>query len=152
VKLISRSGEEVTARYPEVHAMGRALGSRQVTLDGRGSCPGTHRDAPALSRSSSGWAITSETDVRRKMKVVPSTYMIFDLIWQDAPLVVPVWDTRSRGAGLPRSSFPARLQTPPFEKGGGQAMLDATRGAVGRRHGQEADSPLRARTTGAEPG
>ena len=34
VRLMSRSGENVTARYPEVHAMGRAIGSREVILDG----------------------------------------------------------------------------------------------------------------------
>src|SRR5258708_4007033 len=34
VRLVSRSGELVTARYPEVHAMGRALGAKEVILDG----------------------------------------------------------------------------------------------------------------------
>src|SRR3982075_405589 len=34
VKLTSRTGEEITPRYPEIHAMGRALGSREVILVG----------------------------------------------------------------------------------------------------------------------
>src|ERR1700693_3190237 len=34
VRLVSRSGENVRARHPEIHAMGRALGSREVILDG----------------------------------------------------------------------------------------------------------------------
>src|SRR5437870_6046085 len=34
VRLQSRTGENITARYPEVHSMGRALGSNEVILDG----------------------------------------------------------------------------------------------------------------------
>src|SRR5260370_25330569 len=34
VKLLSRSGENVTARYPEIHAMSRALVSSEVILYG----------------------------------------------------------------------------------------------------------------------
>src|SRR5438094_1486596 len=34
VQLMSRSGEEITPRYPEVHPIGRALGSSEVILDG----------------------------------------------------------------------------------------------------------------------
>ena len=41
VRLVSRTGEVITPRYPEVHPMGRALGSTEVILDGeigRASC------------------------------------------------------------------------------------------------------------------
>src|SRR5438132_545419 len=34
VRLQSRTGEDITPRYPEIHAMGRALGSREVILEG----------------------------------------------------------------------------------------------------------------------
>src|SRR5256885_12678891 len=34
VRLQSRTGEDITPRYPEIHPMGRGLGSREVILDG----------------------------------------------------------------------------------------------------------------------
>src|SRR6266545_3614013 len=34
VRLQSRTGDDITPRYPEIHPMGRALGSAEVILDG----------------------------------------------------------------------------------------------------------------------
>jgi bifunctional non-homologous end joining protein LigD len=128
VKLISRSGEEVTPRYPEIHAMGRALGSRQVILDGEVVAL-DEQGRPSFEQIQQRMGITSETDIRRTMKVVPVTYMIFDLIWEDGHSLFGVGyaERRRRLAALKLSG--ASWQTPPFEKGGGQAMLDASAGA-----------------------
>jgi bifunctional non-homologous end joining protein LigD len=128
VKLISRSGDEVTARYPEIHAMGRALGSREVILDGEVVAL-DENGRPSVEQIQQRMGLTSETDIRRKMKVVPVTYMIFDLLWEDGhPLFgVGYGERRRRLAALKLAG--ASWQTPPFEKGGGQAMLDASAGA-----------------------
>src|SRR6185437_2409839 len=82
VRLVSRSGEDVTARYPEIHAMGRALGSREVVLDGEVVAL-DENGRPSFEEIQQRMGLTSETDIRRKMKVVPVTYMVFDLLWQD---------------------------------------------------------------------
>jgi bifunctional non-homologous end joining protein LigD len=128
VKLISRSGDEVTARYPEIHAMGRALGSREVILDGEVVAL-DDKGRPSFEQIQQRMGITSETDIRRKMKVVPVTYMIFDLIWEDGHSLFGVGyaERRRRLAALKLAG--ASWQTPPFEKGGGQAMLDASAAA-----------------------
>src|SRR5450759_4936159 len=70
--------------------------------------------------------LTSESEVRRKMKLVPVTYMIFDLLWQDGHslLTKPYTERRRLLAELKLSG--ASWQTPPWEKGGGQAMLEAS--------------------------
>ena len=125
VRLISRSGEEITPRYPEVHAMGRALGSREVILDGEVVAL-DENGRPSFEQIQQRMGLTSETEVRRKMKVVPVTYMIFDLLWKDGhPLMpTPYVERRRLLAQLKLSG--ASWQTPPFEKGGGQPMLEAS--------------------------
>ena len=125
VRLISRSGEEITPRYPEIHAMGRALGSSEVILDGEVVAL-DESGRPSFEQIQQRMGLTSETDVRRKMKVVPVTYMVFDLLWQDGHSLLKVQyvERRSRLAKLKLAGD--SWQTPPFEKGGGQAMLQAS--------------------------
>ncbi len=150
VRLVSRSGEEITPRYPEVHAMGRAIGSSEVILDGEVVALDEH-GRPSFEEIQQRMALTSESEVRRRMKDVPVTYFIFDLLWQDGHslLQVPYAERRARLAALKLSG--ASWQTPPFEKGGGQAMQEASRqagleGVVGKR----LDSPYEpGRRTGA---
>ena len=125
VRLISRSGETVTPRYPEVHAIGRALGSRQVILDGEVVAL-DEKGRPSFEEIQQRMGLTSESEVRRKMKQVPVTYMIFDLLWQDGhPLLTTPYEERRRMLAQLKLSGDS-WQTPPFEKGGGQAMLEAS--------------------------
>jgi bifunctional non-homologous end joining protein LigD len=125
VRLWSRSGEDVTPRYPEVHAMGRALGSREVVLDGE-IVALDEKGRPSFEEIQQRMGLTSESDIRRKMKEVPVTYMIFDLLWQEGHslLATPYSERRRRLAQL-KLGGPS-WQTPPFETGGGPAMLDAS--------------------------
>jgi bifunctional non-homologous end joining protein LigD len=71
--------------------------------------------------------LTSDSEVRRKMKDVPVTYMAFDLLWEDGhPLLKePYVERRRRLAALKLAG--ASWQTPPFELGGGEAVLEASR-------------------------
>jgi bifunctional non-homologous end joining protein LigD len=127
VRLLSRSGEDVTPRYPEVHPMGRALGSQDVILDGEVVAL-DEKGRPSFEEIQQRMGLNSESEVRRKMKEVPVTYMIFDLVWQEGHslLATPYAERRRRLSQL-KLSGPS-WQTPPFEKGqgGGLAMLDAS--------------------------
>jgi bifunctional non-homologous end joining protein LigD len=125
VRLISRSGEDVTPRYPEIHPMGRALGSREVILDGEVVAL-DDKGRPSFEEIQQRMGLTSESEVRRKMKLVPVTYMVFDLVWQDGHSLVDqaYKERRQRLAQLKLSG--ASWQTPPWEEGGGQAVLDAS--------------------------
>jgi bifunctional non-homologous end joining protein LigD len=125
VRLLSRSGEDITPRYPEVHAMGRAIGSSEVILDGEVVAL-DEKGRPSFEEIQQRMGLTSETEVRRKMKDVPVTYMIFDLIWQDGHSLVnePYLERRRL---LDRMKLAgASWQTPPYEKGGGKVMLEAS--------------------------
>jgi bifunctional non-homologous end joining protein LigD len=125
VRLISRSGETVTPRYPEVHLMGRALGSREVILDGEVVAL-DERGRPSFEEIQQRMGLTSESDVRRKMKQVPVTYMVFDILWQDGHSLLATPYAERRGVLAKLKLAGPSWQTPPFEKGGGQAMLDAS--------------------------
>ena len=125
VKLMSRSGEEITRRYPEIHAMGRALGSRQVILDGE-IVALDDQGRPSFEEIQQRMGLTSETEIRRKMKEVPVTYMIFDVMWQDGHPLLNQQYTERRSALAKLKLSGASWQTPPAEKGGGKAMLQAS--------------------------
>jgi bifunctional non-homologous end joining protein LigD len=128
VRLVSRSGEIVTARYPEVHAMGRALGSKEVILDGE-IVALDDKGRPSFEEIQQRMGLTSESEIRRKMKEVPVTYMVFDLMWQDGRSLLneTYVDRRKKLEALKLNGN--SWQTPPYEKGGGQTMLDASRKA-----------------------
>src|SRR5258708_15356000 len=66
VRLVSRSGELVTARYPEVHAMGRALGSKEVILDGE-IVALDEKGRPSFEEIQQRRGLTSEHESRRQM-------------------------------------------------------------------------------------
>ena len=125
VRLISRTGEEITPRYPEIHAMGRALGSKEVILDGEVVAL-DEKGRPSFEEIQQRMGLTSESEIRRKMKAVPVTYMMFDVLWQDGHSLVakPYVERRAVLARLKLAG--ESWQTPPYEKGGGQAMLDAS--------------------------
>jgi len=125
VRLISRSGEDVTSRYPEIHPIGRALGSREVILDGEVVAL-DEKGRPSFEEIQQRMGLTSESEVRRKMQLVPVTYMVFDLLWQDGRSLVdqPYTERRRMLDGLKLAG--ASWQTPPWEEGGGQAMLEAS--------------------------
>jgi bifunctional non-homologous end joining protein LigD len=125
VRLVSRSGEDVTPRYPEIHAMGRALGSREVILDGEVVAL-DEKGRPSFEEIQQRMGLTSESEVRRKMKLVPVTYMVFDLLWQDGHSLLEHPYTERRRLLEQIKLAGASWQTPLYEKGGGQAMLDAS--------------------------
>jgi bifunctional non-homologous end joining protein LigD len=128
VRLVSRSGEDITSRYPEVHAMGRAIGSREVILDGEVVAL-DDSGRPSFEQIQQRMGLTSESEVRRKMRLVPVTYMLFDLLWQDGHSLLPepYMERRRMLADLKLAGD--SWQTPPYEKGGGKAMLQASSNA-----------------------
>src|SRR6202023_803718 len=124
VRLLSRSGENVTPRYPEIHPMGRALGSKEVILDGE-IVALDDKGRPSFEEIQQRMGLTSESEIRRKMKEVPVTYMLFDLMWQDGhSLLKETYVTRRKQLEALKLKGGA-WQTPPYEKGGGAAMLGA---------------------------
>lgn len=125
VRLQSRSGEDMTPRYPEIHPMGRALGSSEVILDGE-IVALDEKGRPSFEQIQQRIGLTNDSEIRRKMKEVPVTYMVFDVLWQDGHSLMEEAYTDRRDALSKLKLTGAAWQTPPFEIGGGQAMKDAS--------------------------
>src|SRR3989440_11288120 len=83
VRLESRTGEIITPRYPEIHPLGRALGSSEVILDGE-IVALDDKGRPSFEEIQQRMGLTADTEIRRKMKEAPVTYRVFDLPGQDA--------------------------------------------------------------------
>src|SRR5438105_3263760 len=70
--------------------------------------------------------LTAESELRRKMREVPVTYMVCDLMWHDGHSQMEQPYTERRKALAQLKLAGALWQTPPYEAGGGQAMKDAS--------------------------
>jgi bifunctional non-homologous end joining protein LigD len=132
VRLVSRTGEDITAAYPELRGLGPALGKHQALLDGE-----------VVALSESGWPdfealqprmhVRSAEAARLLAAEYPVTYLIFDLLHLDGrPLLdAPYHERRALLDGLALNG--PRWQTPPSFTGEPGAQLQA----VSRQHGLE---------------
>src|SRR2546430_15014462 len=117
--LLSRRGATITPRYPEIHARGRALGATEVILDGE-IVALDDKGRPSFEEIQQRMGLTSETEIRRKMKEVPVPLMVFDLMWQDrAP---PAGPGHPGARTAPSRAHPRGLaqRTRPHPGGGGR--------------------------------
>ena len=126
VKLVSRNGNDITARYPELRELGRALGSREAVLDGEVVAFGPD-GKPSFQRLQSRMHLASESAVRRLAASSPVAYVIFDLLFLDGHSLMglPYEERRERllELGLNGSNW----QTPAHRTTDGAALLEATR-------------------------
>lgn len=132
VRLVSRTGGDVTPAYPELHGLGAALAGRQALLDGEivvlgaGGWP----DFEALQERIH---VRSPLAARQLSASRPVTYLAFDLLQLDGqPLLEAPY--RQRRALLESLGLDGRhWQTPPSFTGaaGGDVL------AVSRQHGLE---------------
>jgi bifunctional non-homologous end joining protein LigD len=126
VRLQTRTGRDVTARYPELRAMGRALGSREAVLDGEVVSLGPD-GRPSFQRLQSRMHLTSEHAVRRLSEREPVTYIAFDLLFLDGHSLLdrPYLERREALASLGLAG--RTWQAPAHHVGDGAAMLAASR-------------------------
>jgi bifunctional non-homologous end joining protein LigD len=125
IRLASRNQNNITPRYPELSALGRALGTHEAILDGE--VVAFENGVPSFQRLQRRMHLTSETQVRRLAQSEPVVYIVFDLIWLDGHSVMELSyaDRRSLLAKLELSG-PA-WQSPAHHVGDGEAMLAASR-------------------------
>jgi len=132
VRLVSRTGQDITHAYPELHGLGTAVGPRQALLDGE-----------IVALGESGWPdfealqhrihVSSPSAAERLAAHLPVTYLAFDLLHLEGqPLLdLPYRERRAllESLGLHGPSW----QTPPsFTE---EAAADVL--AVSRQHGLE---------------
>src|SRR4029079_17489250 len=125
-ELRGRNGSDFTSRYPEVRELSRTLGARRLVLDGE-VVAFDDQGRPSFERLQSRMHLASDSAVRRRMRDIPATYVIFDLLYLDghSTLALPYEKRRELLEALEREGPPWR--TPSYHRGGGRALLQATK-------------------------
>jgi bifunctional non-homologous end joining protein LigD len=126
LRLASRKARDITARYPELRDLARALGSSEAVLDGE--VVAFDADGrPSFQRLQGRMHLTSESQVRRLAQSEPVVYVIFDLLFLDGRSLMglPYAERRER---LRELELEGRTwQTPSHHVGDGAALLEASR-------------------------
>src|SRR3954451_2990605 len=121
VRLMSRSGRDITVAYPEMRDVGLALGSTSAVLDGEIVAMGSE-GRPSFAALQPRMQVSSRDVARRLAAQNPVTYLPFDVLYLDGkPLLDRPYDERR--ALL--ETLP--LQIPPSFPGDGAAVLEAAR-------------------------
>ena len=137
IRLLSRNGNNVTAAYPELHALNGALGSHEAILDGE-IVAFDEAGRPSFEALQPRMHQRGEAAVRRLMGSVPVTYVVFDLLWLDGHSLIdlPYTERHERLAALGLRG--EHWRTPELQIGDGTGLLAATNelgieGVVGKR-------------------
>ena len=136
-------GEDLLKVAPELRALGLALGSLAVVLDGELVAFGAD-GRPDNGRLERRLATTSDATARRLATSVPLTLVIYDLLWMDGHSATAL-GYEQRRALLDRLELAGPgWQTPAWHRGDGAALFEASKaqglaGVVAKR----LDSPYR---------
>jgi bifunctional non-homologous end joining protein LigD len=138
LRIESRTGEDITRRYPELEGLAADVGRRAV-LDGE-IVAFDEQGRPSFQRLQARMGLTSAVQVKRRTVDVPVTYVAFDVLYLDESLTIELPYERRREllAGLEVDG--PSWQAPAHHLGEGDALLDATRergleGVVAKRLG-----------------
>jgi bifunctional non-homologous end joining protein LigD len=145
VRALSRNDKDLTASFPELRAAGELLGARPAVLDGELVALGPD------GRSSFGLLqqrlhLTSSTEVSRRAREVPVSYVVFDVLHLDGrPLLDLPYDDRRQLLESLGLSGPSLTTGDSVRDVAGADVLAAARhsgleGIVAKRR----DSPYRA--------
>jgi len=129
LRLESRNHNDITASYPELRALHRALSSHRAILDGEIVAfeeSDSHPPRPSFGRLQRRMHVASESTARRLMKEVPVAYIVFDLLWLDGHslMALPYEERRERLKELELQG--SHWQTPDHVVGNGAAVLEAS--------------------------
>ena len=124
VRLANRRGGDITRRYPELRALGEALGSTEVVLDGELVVfDGARPDFQLMQRR---MHVENEREIRRLSTELPAVFVIFDLLWLDGHSTMPLPYTERRRFLLDLQLSGPAWQSPPHEVGDGAATIAVT--------------------------
>ena len=131
IELQGRNLTDFTSRYPEVRELARSLGSRRVVLDGE-VVAFDDEGRPSFERLQARMHLASDSAVRRRMRDIPATYVIFDLLYLDGHSTMAL-SYEERRSLLERLELEGPAwRTPAYHRGEGSALLEAT-----KQHGIE---------------
>ena len=126
LRVVSRTQEDLTRRYPELRGLSEALGSHAVVLDGEIVALGAD-GVPRFEELQQRIGLQTDADVRRKMKLVPVYYFAFDLLYLDGRLLTGLTYQERRQVLASLNLTGSSWQTPEHQIGHGEAVLEASR-------------------------
>ncbi len=132
VRLVGRTGRDLSASYPELQGLASVAGSRQAVLDGEIVAFGGGA-WPSFEVLQQRMNVSAPAQVRQLAAEIPVTYLAFDLLALDGEALIGLPCQRRRelldGLGLEGG----RWQTPPAFTG----VSGSDVRAVSRQHGLE---------------
>ena len=136
VVVTDEAGENISLRFPEVRRVGRALGHRELILDGVivpiDPLTGEVRhDRTGLVRR---LRIASDSGARNAARTAPVVFMAFDVVWVDGrPISSLPWELRRRQLDDLRLDGPGWRTSPLTTIDEAVALLDDGPGIVAKR-------------------
>jgi bifunctional non-homologous end joining protein LigD len=126
VNFVSRNGNDVTAAYPELRALNRALSSHEAILDGE-IVAFDERGHPSFQALQARMHLRSDSAVRRGARSTPVTYVLFDLLWLDGHSLMDLSYAERRARLEALNLDGEHWRTPEYLAGDGTAFLAASR-------------------------
>jgi bifunctional non-homologous end joining protein LigD len=124
--MLSRRLEDVTARYPELAAIGGQLADRAAILDGEVVAL-DEEGRPRFQLIQSRMGLTSPAAIKARVAQTPVDYVIFDLLHLDGHCVRDLPYVRRRELLDELGLEGPRWRTPRYRHGGGASLLEAAR-------------------------
>lgn len=124
IRLISRTGRDITHAYPELARPPDALAARQLVLDGEivALAGGSRPDFEALQQRMN---IGSAAQARALSAQIPVSYLAFDLLWLDGQPLLEQRYARRRELLEALGMHSSRWQVPPSFVGESGADIQA---------------------------
>ena len=122
----SRNRLDITHRYPELHVLGDALGSRPAVLDGE-IVALDEAGKPSFPLLQNRMHVNSRRDIERLTHEIPVRYLVFDLLHLDGRSVMDRTYVHRRDLLEQLTLIGPSWQVPPSHVGEGRAMLAAAR-------------------------
>ncbi|MFL5847285.1 MAG: DNA ligase D [Solirubrobacteraceae bacterium] len=121
----SRNLNEITARYPELSRLNRALSSHRAILDGE-VVAFDAEGRPSFGALQGRMHLTGASHIRRLARANPVSYVIFDLLWLDGHSLLREPYEARRAALADLGLNGERWQTPDYVHGHGAEVLAAS--------------------------
>ena len=134
LRLLSRSGRDMTRAYPELAGLAHQAGNREMVLDGEIAAFAAGRPSFAALQRRMHVAAPSP----RLLAAVPATYLVFDIMELDGESLVGEPYARRRDILEAQQLTSGQVHVPPSFRGGGEAVLtvsirDGLEGVVVKR-------------------